>query len=466
MSAAFSSSASPAVSLDGRFERARAVADAVVYEGYVLYPYRASARKNQCRWQFGVLAPRPFSEAEGSDPWSMRTECIVEAGDDTVLDIRVRCLQVQARVVEAAVDGGFEPVPSLTVDGQTWTTWDEAVEHHIDIPSVTIRSLVGSPQSVGIELDEAAIEESLAASDGAVAGRIVRRRWPVWGIVRITASEVDGPYPLVKMRVDVENLTAWSGPATGRDEVVRHSLVAVHTLLAVDGGVFLSQLDPPEFARPAVATCASERTFPVLVGDEGSRDVMLSSPIILYDYPEIAPESDGDFCDATEIDEILALRVMTLTDEEKAEARSTDPRAAAIIDRCDGMSEETLERLHGAVRPLRPPAGAAGPDEEQVPWWDPGVDAEVNPWTDTIWIGPVEVRKGSRVRLRPGRRADAHDLFLAGRTAVVAGVFLDVDGNNHVAVIPEDDPAADLYEWHGRYLYFHPDEIEPLDCPA
>jgi hypothetical protein len=453
----------PVVSLDDRFQRARGVADAVVYEGYVLYPYRASARKNQCRWQFGVLAPRPFSEADGSQPWSMRTECVVEASDDTLLDVRLRCLQVQSRVVEAALDGRFEPVPSLTVDGRVWATWDEAVEQQIDVPGIALRALAGATRSVEVRLAEASSVESLTAADGTVVGRIVRTRWPVSGAVHIEATELDGPYPLVRLRVEVHNTTPWAGPAAERDEVVRRSLVAVHTLLAVSGGAFLSQLDPPEFGRPAVAGCTSERTFPVLVGEVGARDVMLSSPIILYDYPEIAPESEGDFCDATEIDEILALRVMTLTDEEKQEARGTDPRAAAIIDRCEDMSEESRARPHGAVRALRPATAAT---QARLPWWEPGVDDDVDPWTDTIWIGPVEVGKGSRVRLRPTRRADAHDLFLAGRTAVVAGVFLDVDGNRHIAVIPDDDPAADLYGWQGRYLYFHPDEVEPLDGQA
>ena len=97
-----------------------------------------------------------------------------------------------------------------------------------------------------------------------------------------------------------------------------------------------------------------------------------------------------------------------------------------------------------------------------MPWWDPGVDAAVDPWTDTTWVAGVRVGKGSKVRLRPSHRADAHDLFLAGLTATVAGVFKDVDGGEHVAVTLDDDPAADEFDWQGRYLYFHPDEIEVL----
>src|SRR5207342_464206 len=156
------------------------------------------------------------------------------------------------------------------------------------------------------------------------------------------------------------------------------SLVAVHTMLAVDDAVFVSLLEPAADASAAVAGCVNEGTFPVLIG---SGDVVLSSPIILYDHPEIAPESPGDLYDATEIDEILALRVLTLTDDEKREARATDPRAAAMIDRCDAMEPEAWGQLHGAVRSLESlglagsPAGPSGPDGPdgpgEVPWWDP-----------------------------------------------------------------------------------------------
>ena len=225
----------------------------------------------------------------------------------------------------------------------------------------------------------------------------------------------------------------------------------------------------PTYAASAVAGCRNDGTFPVLAGPSGATDVVLSSPIILYDHPAVAPESAGDFCDATEIDEILALRVLTLTDDEKAEARGTDPRAAAIVDRCDDMPPEMWERLHGAIRSLQPVA-VTGPedlgcrglptDAESVPWWDPGSDASVDPWTDSIVIGGAVVAAGTRVRLHPSRRADAHDLFYAGRLAVVKGVFRDVDGDQHVAVALDDDLVAQELEWQGRYLYFHPDEVE------
>jgi hypothetical protein len=187
---------------------------------------------------------------------------------------------------------------------------------------------------------------------------------------------------------------------------------------------------------------------------------MLSSPIILYDQPEVAPESPSDLYDATEIDEILALRVLTLTEEEKAEARGTDRRAAAVIDRCEEMTPESWGRLHGAVRPF-----ASTVDSVDDPAADPPCAAPeqaVDPWSDSLLIGGIAVSKGTAVRLSPSHRSDAQDLFLVGRTAIVAGVFKDVDGTQQLAVTIDDDPAADEFVWQGRFLFFFPDEVEPL----
>jgi hypothetical protein len=192
---------------------------------------------------------------------------------------------------------------------------------------------------------------------------------------------------------------------------------------------------------------------------------MLVSPIILYDHPEIAEQSEGALYDSTEIDEILTLRVMTMTDEEKAQARATDPLAAKIIDRCDSMSPEAMMNLHGV---LRNPHAMAGPGAlipeipEGIDWWDPLADNAVRPDIDAVLVNGVPVMRGSRVLLRPSRRADAQDIFFAGMTARVTSVHEDVDGDQHVGVVIEDDPAADLHDWYGRYLYFAPDEVEPL----
>lgn len=427
---------------------AREIADAVLYEGYLLYPYRASARKNQIRWQWGVLVPPAYAAAGHGEHATSHSECMLEPGIDPLLHIRLRFLQLQHR------SGGDGSVPEF----------DEAVEHEVDAV-LSVSELLDTEQVVPV---------SIAGGTETTEDGLTRERWPLLGEVRLSAQRLEGPYGVIRLVVEVVNTGQWSDPEAGRHVALRHSLIAAHTVLAATDGEFISMIDPPEWAKPAVQSCRNERTWPVMIGEAGRRDVILISPIILYDYPAIAPESPGELFDGTEIDEILTLRTMTLTDEEKAEARATDERARKLMDRVDSMPPEMLDKLHGAIRYLgETPATREEPDPIETittpgtPWWDPGADASVDPETDSVVIAGVEVAKGSKVLLMPGlRRSDAQDMFLEGRSATVAAVLLDVDGNTHVAVTIDDDPGAEISAQHGRFRYFAPDELKPLEASS
>ncbi len=450
------------------FELAQKVADAVLYEGYVLYPYRASAGKNRIRWQFGCVVPAGYSELGGSEPSAMQTECLIEPAaslPDIHLDLRVRFLQVQARTIEEPAGTGFRPVETLEVGDRMLVTWEEGVERRFDARAIPLDELLAGERRILIELPAGRESEEVRGEGDRIVARIVRERWPISGVVRV-AAEPRGD--LIKLRVRIENLDGWRESAD-REQALRRSMIGAHTLLAVRGGAFVSLLDPPADAADAVAACANLHTWPVLIGPEDSRDVVLSSPIILYDHPAVAAESEGDFCDATEIDEILTLRVMTLTEDEKREARGTDERSRQIIERSDASSPELFERLHGAVRSLSAPDSARTVETlAELAEWEtflnpPGV---VSPEEAEIEVGGVRLSRGSRVTLRPTRRADSMDLFLAGRVATVEGVYRDVEDVAWVAVSLEGDPASDLHSSHGRFFYFYPDEVEPLDADA
>ncbi|MFI8966344.1 hypothetical protein ACIGO8_30020 [Streptomyces sp. NPDC053493] len=454
---------------EARFAVARHVADAVLFEGYVLYPYRASAAKNRLRWQFGVLVPPSWSAAAEEHDFQL-TECLMEPRAGAELAVEVRFLRAQRRTVEErGADGRFAPTGELRLPDRVLVPWDEGVEERVTLV-VPVADLRGDGTVLPFTRPAAEEAEDVTDTDGRVLGRLVRRREEISGTLRISAAELDGPYRVERLSVTVENTSAWTaGPDTDRHAALPHSLVATHTLLRLDGGSFLSMTDPPEWAKGAVAACRNLHTWPVLAGEPGHDDLMLSSPIILEDHPAIAPESPGALYDATEIDEILALRTAALTDEEKREARGTDARAAAVIELADTMPPEVLERLHGAVRGLKdltgPPApGSSDVLEPQTPWWDPGGDTTVDPDTDHVLVDGHPVRAGSRVVLRPRlRRTDAQDLFLDGRAALVEAVLHDVDGGVHVAVTVEDDPGADIRREQGRFLYFQPDEVQPLE---
>jgi hypothetical protein len=435
-------------------DRARASADAVLYEGYLLYPYRANSRKNQSRWQFGVLGPRGAEAAGIGENDNLSAQLLVQPDGAASVSGVVRFLQLQHRHAERALDDGrFEPVDELVAGACSWLSWDEAVAREVPFGPSDLTKL---PQQYAIPIAVGGGSD-VEIVDG---GRLVRTRRTIHAELTVVAEHVGG---LVRLTLSIRNSAA---PAADKDDAIALSLIGTHLVAEVTDGKFVSLLEPPASADAAVADCRHHRCFPVLAGSPGDHDLMLVSPIILYDYPEIAEQSEGALYDSTEIDEILTLRVMTMTDEEKAQARATDPRAAEIIDRCDSMSPEAMLNLHGVLR--NPHAASDSPGlipeiPEGVEWWDPLADTAVRPEIDAVLVNGVRITRGSRVRLRPSRRADAQDLFFADRIARVTSVHEDVDGEHHVGVVLEDDPAADLYDWYGRYLYFAPDEVEPLN---
>ncbi|HUZ22167.1 MAG TPA: hypothetical protein VMV07_00205 [Streptosporangiaceae bacterium] len=451
---------------------ARRVADAILYEGYLLYPYRQSAQKNQVRFQFGVLMPPAYGEIDPHESSASQTECLLECPDDAQVRVLVRFLQLQQRVVQGVCpeSGELRDVGALYVDGTEYTCWNEAAEREQQV-TVPVGALLGADNNLEFQVGSGETAEDLADASGRLAGRLIRSWAALDGVLRIHAERVAGPYQALRLRIRLENASVPATAPRTRDDGLRCALIAAHALIGVPGGTFLSMTDPPEWAAAAVADCENVGTWPVLAGPEDCRELMLSSPVILYDHPEIAAESAGDLFDATEIDEILTLRTLALTDAEKREARATDSRVAQLMDRLDDLPPEMLERMHGAIRYLRSaPAGARvtaaavpPPADPAVPWWDPGSDTSVSPETDHVLVDGVRIARDSHVLMRPGtRRADAQDIFLVGREAVVEAVLQDVDGQVHLAVTLVDDPAADLQRSHGRFLYFAPDEVEPL----
>jgi hypothetical protein len=478
---------SPSTSL----ELARAVADAVLYEGYLLYPYRATSRKNQIRWQFGVLGPPTAADSGIGEEASMEAQCLLRSADlrnppdeaglkqaglneaglnEAGVTVHLRFLQLQVRSVERLdpdSPSGYVAVDELDVDGQRLLGWDEAVEHEVTLPPY--RLVDATPGlTVPVQIPGGRETTPVSRDDGSLVGRVVRRRWPLQADVTLAALSVDD---FVRLSILVANTSA--DPVDSPADAIRGSFIGAHLLLRADNTEFISMLEPPPEAAAAVATCRQRRCWPVLAGSAPDAHLVLASPIILYDYPGVAEQSAGALFDSTEIDEILTLRVMTLTDQEKAEARATDRRAREIVDRCEAMTPEALQQLHGILRDPHANAVALAPLTDtvpdafgdlpaDVPWWDPAVDARAQPGLDAVMISGVRVAKDSRVRVHPSRRADAQDLFFADQEARVTAVLSDVDGEVHVAVVLVDDPAADLHDWYGRYLYFAPDELEPL----
>jgi len=212
---------------------------------------------------------------------------------------------------------------------------------------------MNAPVSRLIELPPSEMTESVCYTDGRTTGQIVRTQESILARVALSASRIDDEF--YKITVELANEGSVSDPeSASRDSALMRCLLSAHSILSVEGGEFISLLDTPEELKEFAAKCKNVGTWPVLVGEENQRDAMLSSPIILYDYPKIAPESAGDLFDGTEIDEILALRILTLTEDEKREMRDGDERARQILERTEALPEEQFLKLHGVLRGMRP----------------------------------------------------------------------------------------------------------------
>jgi hypothetical protein len=347
------------------------IAKAVLYEGYMLYPYRPSAVKNRQRFNFGVVYPRAYSEAPGgtgTDAWTMQTECLVLGDAQTQCTVRVRFLRLVTRSIVkvrtpahdlvSIPDAAIEKVERLEVNGKTFQPWQEAVEEAIAVTEFNLCALAAQPMQWPFRLSSNQEQEALRDEQGLVVGIIRRDKASVAGIVELAAERLQDR--VFKLTARIANISRFAAASpVSREAALARSLVSAHTILEVRAGEFVSLFDPPAACREFAQACQNIGTWPVLVGEAGERDTMLSSPIILYDYPQIAPESPGDLFDGAEIDEILSLRIMTLTDEEKREMRESDDRARKILERTETLPQEQLLKLHGALRGLRAAKGEA-----------------------------------------------------------------------------------------------------------
>lgn len=427
------------------------VVNAVLYEGYILYPYRASSKKNRQRFTFGRIYPEAYNVAQkGREPCLMQTQCLVQnESQDAAVHLEVRFLHPMARSVGKVLPNeSLEMVSELRIAGKLYQSWHEAVERQLALPAF----LLNEPAQLTHEFHFPASEslEAIRDADGQAVAAFVRRQEELRGRIEVITERVDA----VVMRVTIRILNQSAVPESeldDQDKIVMRTLASAHTLIWAEGGQCLSLLDPPGAYEAAAKACQNIGTWPVLVGDEtkGEHDALLSSPIILYDYPKIAPESAGDLYDGLEIDEILTLRIQTMTDEEKSEMRQIDEHARRILERTELMPNDHLLQMHGTMR-----------EEKSLgeSFFNPPAQRQ------TVTVNGVELKAGDRVRIRPKRRADAFDMMLAGKIAIIEAIEVDVQDEVHLALVVEDDPGRELglARHPGHRFFYGADEVEPV----
>jgi hypothetical protein len=397
------------------------IVNAVLYEGYILYPYRASSKKNQReRFTFGRIYPQEYSDAQnGREPCLMQTECLVRnESHDAALEITVRFLQPLARKTGEEV-------------------WLEAIEREVKL----------APVPLNVPIKE--VHEFKFPAARSVDKEVTRNNEMIRGRIELEMRPLE--QALVKINARVLNESPLPTQMDNQDAVLMRTFASTHTILHAPGGKFVSLLDPDPDCVELARACRNIGTWPVLVGDKEKHehDTMLSSPIILYDYPQIAPESAGELFDSTEIDELLTLRVQTLTDTEKIEMQRVDEQARKILERAENLRPEQFLKMHGTLREV-----CKTNDE----FFNPAQRR------NSATVNGVTLKAGDRVRIRPKRRADVMDIALEGKIAIIEAVEEDVDRNVHFAVVLEDDPGRDigLMRHVGHRFFYAADEVEPL----
>lgn len=411
---------------------------AVLYEGFILYPYRPSL-KSAHRWTFGGLYPREFCEAQGSvESPSLQVQCLIVGDDVTRLEVVIRFLRLVHRQIgrfavplpawPADDELEFVPVESMAVGDRQFHSWQEAAEQTLDMDSFLLDDLVAAPRRQSFSFPHEIEREPILSLDGQYVGVIERRQCSMVGSAEVAAEKV--AEDCFRLTLRAVNETQWESSAPfDRDEAALRSFAAAHAIITVHGGELLSQIDPPDRWRGLVAANRNVGTWPVLIGEPPARTTMLAAPILLGDYPEIAPESPTALFDSTEIDEILALRIMTLTDAEKLAMRAIDPRSRELLTQIESLSPKTLLDLHG------------------------------------VWVQGMLLTPGERVRLKPRPGGDILDLVLAEKVATITSIEQDFEGQTHVAVTVDDDPGRDFGQRlkPGHRFFFRLDEVEPVD---
>jgi hypothetical protein len=441
------------------------IAVAILYEGYVLYPYRATSKKNSReRFTFGRIYPEAYSASQnGVEVCVFETECLVNiTGASPELLVEARFLQPVAREIAAldmpssdeTVEPLFKTVPELRLGNELFQPWLEAVERRIpaqvSLGASASRQRVEQPFSFGPTRDLQPLNHP-ANNSGAV---ILRRHDAIEGLLDVRTHCLAAG--LFKVTMRITNRTPVTREELARPEVISmRTFASTHITLCAREAEFISLLDPPDEYKEAAAQCRNVGLWPVLVGDEGrrERDMMLASPIILYDYPKIAPESAGPLFDGTEIDEILTLRILTMTDEEKLEMRHVDELTRRLLERTETLPQKDLLTMHGVMRTTPSPGGADFPD----------FFGDHKP-LESVSFGANLLHAGDRVRIRPKARADVMDIALSGKTAVVQAIEQDLENRIHLALVLDDDPGRELGmdRQTGHRFFFGLDEVEVI----
>ena len=437
-------------------EVAEAMAKSLLYEGYALYPYTPTATKNATPTPFGIAYPTAYASHQPAAFDHVRIEVVARPGEG------------------ARIEG-------VALFLQAAGTRHQATERRIEIGPLTVAELLAEPCEIPFAFDSAPPEQATGAPPEGSPEVLS-------GDVCLSATEAGEGR--VRVAIRVRNTTPLPEPeaeAMERGEALRRALLSCHTMLGISAGSFASPVENEGELGAAVEACENVNAWPVLASPDD--DAVLGAAILLPDHPQIAPQSNVNFFDNTEIEEALVLHVQALSESERAAIDDQDPAVREMIERAEATSQEQILSLHGMMQetelpPLRPlesteppvpSPGLGGPEIAFPEWSEPGVEGdEPEPPVRPPPPGPADTageeelvvdgkafKRGGKVILRPGTEGDPYDRMMDGRMATIERIYLDYDGKAYIGVSIDGDPMREILRETGRYLFFFADEVEP-----
>lgn len=326
---------------------------AVLYEGYSLFPYNRSATKNVKPVPFGAIYPQAYQKYNPEIHATSRTECVLEGTGETELEVRIRFLHLRSKKIlkidlEGVGQDQFKPIDTLRAGGKTYASGWEAVEREIDFGKHAVAELLKENIEREIASEGEETNELIYDEQGQIVGNRFVQQSELGGAASLWARPAEGKAGF-RIMVTITNATSVSNPKTcSRNEVYARSFLSAHTILTAEKGHFISLTDPEPGWKKLVSHCNNINTWPVLIDAEDK--TMLSSPIVLYDHPQIAPESTGDLFDSTEIEEALILHIATLPEEERKRIDDSDDKMRTMMERVENITPEELKKLHGGFK--------------------------------------------------------------------------------------------------------------------
>jgi len=331
------------------------LARTLLYEGYSLYPYYRSATKNQKPIPFGVIFPKEYNAYNEHSHSHIQSQSIILGNSDLTVSLNVRFLHVKQTELFKKNNNSeeFNAVFEMEVDGKTYQPGSLTIERNIQTEWLRLNDLTKEGKAIPFSFESYNEGEMIFNEEKEIVAKKITSISEISGVVQIQAQRLRDIENSFRLTVTVTNITPVANASLRtRDEALLQSFLSTHIILQTPEGEFISHQDTPAKWQVAMATCNNVNTWPILI--DKNNTTLLSSPIILYDYPEINPVSSGDLFDSTEIEEALLLHVNLLSDEETKRIGGNDEKLRAMLNKVSSLTPEDLNVYHSMMKDITP----------------------------------------------------------------------------------------------------------------